>query len=861
MVVKRASFAFVGSLLLLATAAAAVGNAAPGCGGVGLQAKLQFPTGQSVFAADLTGSGRVDVGTIGVDGVYVWLNLGGGRFAPPIRSSAATQLWVGSPPVVADFDGDGKKDLVVLRALSPQANLVWDLVLFLGDGTGRFREAGTVGPAGLISSLVTGDFDGDGRPDLAFLLGPYPADVVILRNEGAGRFTEWPHVSLSIARSLVAADFDCDGKTDLVVNQCGGAVLLHSYGNGWFAPSTVIPDSPSSCPWVLSALAAADLNGDGVPDLIRTQTYKYIGLSVDVFLGDGRGAFAQPPGATAFINVFPASRLGAEVADLDGDGLPDVVIGVPGAVAVLRGDGKGGLGTPAFLTASPSGALLAADFDGDGLADLLASSGLLLFNTCRADGFERLLNVPVLVSTPGAAGAVWGSDIAITNAGTTAATLDLTYTATVGRGSGTVTTTLPAGAQISDADAFRLLARLGLDTAGPGPHVGTLRTRFRGLSSPHAAGISIRISSAGAGVGLRGVEANPASPQIVDWLKQDAEDRTNLALVNAGGEGDGDIRLRVTLTSTDPLNPGELVLPEATLAPGQFRQFDAVLTASGLKASSAFARVERVAGSAPFLAWAVLNDQTTSDGSVVFSRTNDAWESYMPSFLTTVLETTSYETEVVVTNTTPTPVDASIFYSADALPDTEAPTVSIPASSSWRSASFVDELRRQGVPGIGPRGETIVGTLSVQAVSGGILGFGARVYTRAPAGGRYGVFLWPTPRYGPSGPQVSAWIPDLRQDASFRTNLVLLGGVFRVELFDPSSTRVAVREGVMPGQVNSVLKLWAPGVTRAWARITRTSSTPDEAGVPFTAYAVINDGAEPGLGTGDGSIVWMEPDP
>jgi hypothetical protein len=858
MVPQRASIALLFSFLLASRA----GNAASGCGGPGLQAKLQFPTSQSVFAADLTGSGRLDVGSIGADGVDVWLNLGGGRFAPPIRSTGATQLWVGAAPVVADFDGDGRKDLAFVRAQSPLASQMADVVIFLGDGTGRFRDAGPLGPSGSISGLVSGDFDGDGRPDLAFLLGPYPADVVVLRNEGAGHFEEWPHVSVPTPTALVAVDFDRDGKSDLVVNQCGGAVSLRSYGNGWFAPSVAIPGASQACLYVSSTLAAADMNGDGLPDLIRSWSYKGTGISFEVFLNDGKGVFTRPPDAPyQSIDYFFADVIPVTVADLDGDGFLDAVSAVPGAVTVMRGDGRGGLGAPAFFAVSPSGSLIAADFDGDGRPDLLTNSGLVIANTCRPDGFERVLTVPVLVSTPGAAGAAWESDIAITNAGASATALDLTYTAAAGGGSGTVTTTLAPGTQLSGASAFGLLAQLGLDTSSPGPHVGSLRARFRGLSSPHAAGISVRISSAGAGVGLRGLEASPASRQVIDWLKQDDEDRTNLGLVNAGGDGDGDIRVRVTLTSTDAAHPRDLVLPEVTLPPGQFRQFDAVLAASGLDASSAFARVERVAGTAPFLAWGVLNDQKTSDGSVVFSRTDLAWDEWtMLPFLTNVLETPSWETEVVVTNTNPTTVTADFNYSGVGPQYAPDLSVTMPPNSSWHSSSFVDELRRLGVPGIGPRGETITGTLDIRAGST-LVGFGARVFTRAPAGGRYGVFLWPTPRAGSSGPKSSAWIPDLRQDASFRTNLVLVGGVFRIELFDPSGRQVAVRNDVAAGQVNGVLKLWAPGVSRAWARITRTSATDDEARRPFTAYAVINDGAEPGLGTGDGSIVWMEPDP
>jgi hypothetical protein len=309
-----------------------------------------------------------------------------------------------------------------------------------------------------------------------------------------------------------------------------------------------------------------------------------------------------------------------------------------------------------------------------------------------------------------------------------------------------------------------------------------------------------------------------------------------------------------------------VVLPDVTISPGAFRQFDRVLATSGLNALSGFARIERTAGAAPFLAWGVLNDQVTSDGSVVFARTEEGLRGYQGPRLTTVIETAAYDTEVVVTNAGSEAVTAGFFHSAAEPSQDGSPefSVLIPPGSTWRSASFVDELRRRGVPGIGPRGGTVAGSLSIDSnsYSFGNLGMGARVLTPSPTGGRYGVYLAPVPMAPGLSPLSSAWIPDLRQDDSYRTNLVLSGGgAFRVELFDPVGQRVAVRDDVPSGQVNSVLKLWAPGTSRAWARVTRTSASALEAERPFAAYAVINDGAAPGLGTGDGSIVWMETEP
>ncbi len=850
----RPSFVFrgavLGAFLLLPSGRAA----AQACSGVGFTLKAQIPLAAplgQLLVTDLNGDGRPDLINVDSIGVRVSLNLGGGTFGPQVLAAAG-----GNEAVSGGFDGDGKTDLVVARGPS--------LFLLLGDGAGGFREAGAIGPTGAVDSrfysLVTGDFNGDGKPDLAALLVPWPYSgppvVVVLLNLGGGSFATRPSLTVDAGNSLVAADFDGDGRTDLVVDECGGGAFFLSNGDGTFAPPrSFAGGATSACLYVRSASNVGDLNGDGFPDLVQTWSYKSLGFGVRVLLGDGRGNFTLAAGSN-FFNVLPGGPRSVAIRDFDGDGFADVAVGAQDSVAVMRGDGTGSLGPPAYFPASAPYAVIGADFDGDGRPDLMSSFGNLLTNTCRAGGFERVLAVPVLVSTPGEAGANYESDITITNAGTSTATLELTYTATTGGGSGTAVTALPPGTQVSDPSAFHFLAGLGLDTGGPGPHVGTLRGRFEGLSSPHGAGISVRVSSAGGGVAFGGVEPDPAPTQIVGWLKEDASDRSNLALVNAGGAGDGDVQLRVTLTSTDPAAPGRIVLPDVTLSAGAFRQLNRVLAASGLGAASAYASIERVAGSAPFMAWGVINDAVTSDGSVVTSG-----QSYYMHRLTTVVETPAYLTEVVITNLDTTDATVNFRYSAAVHGSLWADlTLTVPAGTMWRTPSFVDFMRQRGVAGMRSRGDTIAGMLDVYTPNG-LIQVGARISTASPGGGRYGVFLSPVSTDSVSGPQASAWIPDLRQDASFRTNLVLLGGVFRVEIFDTRGRLVATQDGVVEAQINGVLKVWAPGLTRGWARVTRTATLADESGLPFSAYAVINDGAEPGLGTGDGSIVWMEPDP
>ena len=69
------------------------------------------------------------------------------------------------------------------------------------------------------------------------------------------------------------------------------------------------------------------------------------------------------------------------------------------------------------------------------------------------------------------------------------------------------------------------------------------------------------------------------------------------------------MRLRLTVFSGDPANSVSQQLPEETLSPGGFRQFNSILNSNGLSLSQGYVRVERVSGTAPYFAYAVINDQ------------------------------------------------------------------------------------------------------------------------------------------------------------------------------------------------------------------------------------------------------------
>ena len=101
-------------------------------------------------------------------------------------------------------------------------------------------------------------------------------------------------------------------------------------------------------------------------------------------------------------------------------------------------------------------------------------------------------------------------------------------------------------------------------------------------------------------------------------LRQNGRDLSNVALLHAGQSTDPDLTLRLTVYSGDPANPVKQALPDVTLKAGEFRQINNVLVSNGLNVSQGFVKVERVGtGVAPYYAYAVINDQATSDGSFI----------------------------------------------------------------------------------------------------------------------------------------------------------------------------------------------------------------------------------------------------
>ena len=317
------------------------------------------PTGQISFLDTSNANyvlGTDIVGPTGSDGISF-------RTSYSLPLTDATPGTAGEGFVLTgDFNGDGIPDILLTSSNAGTYSVL------LGKGDGTFTTKTYSAPMSDNELVALGDFNGDGKLDFVVQAG---GKLAVYLGNGDGTFTAGQVVPTLTSTALVTADFNGDGSQDLATIETdnAGAFYLRIYfgnGDGTFAG----PATQTTLPASLTGLVTADFNADGRPDLVA---YTYLGAAPTLLLGNGDGTFTIGPQISVGTAQNPSINA-AVAGDLNGDGKIDLIFAATQAPAtVLLGNGDG---TFTKLAQDPNlsqqtGAVILADFNGDGIPDLV----------------------------------------------------------------------------------------------------------------------------------------------------------------------------------------------------------------------------------------------------------------------------------------------------------------------------------------------------------------------------------------------------------------------------------------------------------------------------------------------------------
>ncbi len=299
-------------------------------------------------SVDVTGDGILDLVAVGDDGISVAAGNGDGTFRQRVAYSIGTQALA---MAVGDFNGDGRPDVAATGFADNS------LAILLAKSDGTLGTAISTAFGSNHTGIAAGDFNRDGKVDIIVTNAPDRTISVLLGNgDGTfqltapiitGAFPSYPY-------NVAVGDFNADGKLDIAITNFFAPTvsILLGRGDGTFAPAVDYPTGARP-----EGIVAADFNGDGKLDVAIANVNDN---TVSILLGNGNGTFQAP----VSFGVGPTPiRLAA--GDLNGDGKPDLVVTNYGGrtLAVLINTTAISTQPPAITSAAPPNGVAGAAYN------------------------------------------------------------------------------------------------------------------------------------------------------------------------------------------------------------------------------------------------------------------------------------------------------------------------------------------------------------------------------------------------------------------------------------------------------------------------------------------------------------------
>ena len=354
--------------------------------------------------------------------------------------------------LAADINHDGFSDAILAATGTSTGSILY----YRGDGHGNFATPVISTTTLPVEFMRAGDVNGDGNLDLV-ISDYYSSQTAVLLGDGHGHFHQLKtQKSFAFSAPLALVDLNGDGKLDLIANTFGNPGSINIFlGNG---DGTFTPDAAAQINNAFDAsnIAVADFDGDGKLDLGIAVPFGYNYGEVQIYLGNGDGTFRAGDLYATFANSIAA-------ADVNGDGIPDLIaLDYNDGLSILLGNGDGSFTKGWSLVGSFFGSIQASDFMGNGTLDIAAQSydnatqNIVVFPGGGDGRFDGPVTLPY--SSTSTAGSIGGFSVADFNSD---GKLDFLYAGNNPEGSTNVQVLLGSAASISPTTTFEYENQVG----------------------------------------------------------------------------------------------------------------------------------------------------------------------------------------------------------------------------------------------------------------------------------------------------------------------------------------------------------------------------------------------------------------